>query len=89
MEFFIFIGGCLAVVSIVLVILLNSGFPKRKYVKYFPPIILIISGVVLIPLSLLTGKWTGIGIGLLGLMSFILGVVVLLIAVILDMASKK
>ncbi|ASN07029.1 hypothetical protein [Virgibacillus necropolis] len=89
MDIFIFIGGCLAVASIVLVIILYISFPHRKFIKYLPSIILIIAGIALVPLSLLTGRWTGTGVGLIGLMAFILGVVVLLICVILDTASKK
>lgn len=87
MDIIIFIGGCLAVGSIVLVFLLNMTLPERKFVKYLPSTIFIIVGVILVPLSFFSGFWTGVGVGLIGIMSFIIGIVILLVTVIMDTVS--
>lgn len=89
MELILFIGGCLTVIAIILVFLLNANFPQKKFMKYLPSIVFIVAGIVLVPASLLGGRWTGVGVGLLGLLAFVLGIVILLIAVIIDTASKK
>ncbi|ASK61203.1 hypothetical protein CFK37_02840 [Virgibacillus phasianinus] len=86
MNLILFIGAAIAVIAIVLVFLLHSTY-TNKFIKYIPALILIVAGVVLIPASLFTSSWTGTGVGLLGLMAIILGVVVLLIAVIMDTAK--
>lgn len=88
MDILIFIGGCVAVIAIVLVFLLNIAFPTKKFVKYTPPVLLIIAGIILVPMSLLSGSWTGIGVGIYGLLSFIVGIVGILIAAIMDTAPK-
>lgn len=88
MGLILLIGGCLTVIAIILVFLLNATFPTKGFMKYLPSIVLIIAGIVLVPLSLLGGIWTGMGVGLLGLMAILLGVVVLLIAVIIGTSKK-
>lgn len=87
MDILIFVGGCIAVIAIVLVFLLNITFPSKKFMKYLPSILLVLAGIILVPMSLLGGSWTGVGVGIFGLVSFLVGIVVLLIASILDTAN--
>lgn len=87
MNLILFIVGCLTVIAIILVFLLNASYPTKKFIKYLPSIVLIVAGIVLVPASRVIG--TGMGLGLVGLIAFVLGVVILLITIIVDLASKK
>lgn len=87
MNLILFILGCLTVIAIILVFLLHASYPTKKFIIYLPSIVLIVAGVIVAPASRVIN--IGMGLGLVGLIAFIMGVVVLLITIIVDLASKN
>lgn len=87
MNLILFIVGCLAIIAIILVFLLHATFPTKRLIMYLPSIISIVAGIVLIPASRFIG--IGMGLGLVGLVVFVTGVALLLLAIIVDILAKK